>query len=356
MANLLNRLRDIKEYLSYFLSYSLNYPFTYPKDLNFQMTNKCPLRCKMCNIPKLKINKKELSVEEMKKVLNEVKGWKTTKYVSFVGGEALVRKNDAIELIDYANKLGFHTTIVTNGYFLDKKTCERLINAGLKRISFSVDGACKETHDFIRGKGSFKKVIRGIKNMKKISDERIKMDFNTVIMSYNFEELPEIYYLARDLEMDQIFFQTVVIDNTYKLDSSAYEKVDYWIKGEQIKKLNEIIKKLIALKLKDKFFIFNSISYFRKVPLYFKLKEKFNPGPCLAGYIGLNIDPYGEISICGLGPNLNVKNNSVSELWKDKRFKATRIAIKHCKIPCMMLCYQKFDWIELLRYLINGWS
>jgi MoaA/NifB/PqqE/SkfB family radical SAM enzyme len=356
MANLLSRVRDTKEYLSYFLSYFLNYPFAYPKDLNFQMTNRCPLRCKMCNIPKLKINKKELSVEEMKKVLEEVKTWKKTKYVSFVGGEALVRKKDTIELIDYANKLGFHTAIVTSGYFLNKKTCEELVNAGLKRIAFSVDGAYEETHDFIRGKGSFKKVMRGIENMKEINSQQVKMDFNTVIMSYNFEELPEIYYLAKDLEMDQIFFQTVVIDNTYKLDSSAYEKTEYWIKEWQLKKLKEIIKKIILLKLKDKFFIFNSISYFRRVPLYFRLKEKFNPGPCLAGYIGLNIDPYGEISICGLGPNLNVKNGSISKLWKSEKFKATRIAIKHCEIPCMMLCYQKFDWVELLRYLINGWS
>jgi len=57
---------------------------------------------------------REISVKEMKRILDEVKNWENTKYVSFVGGEAFIRMKDTLELIKYANSLGFHTNLVSN--------------------------------------------------------------------------------------------------------------------------------------------------------------------------------------------------------------------------------------------------
>jgi MoaA/NifB/PqqE/SkfB family radical SAM enzyme len=307
----------------------------------------------MCNIPKLKSGLDEMSVRDMKRVLDEIAEW-PTRYVSFVGGEALVRKEDVLQLIAYATLKGFHTTLFTGGgYLLSKKLCQDLAKAGLDRFTVSIDGANAETHDFIRGKWSFKRALKSFERMGKFE---VKRDFATVILRWNFEELPAIYKLAKELGANQIFFQSVVLDNTYRAGQSAYDEAEFWISGSDIKKLKEVIKELIRLKFKDPHFTFNSLTYLRSIPAYFERKEKFNPGPCLAGYIGLNIDPYGNISICGVGPNLNVKGGKLADLWFSKEFKVARIAIKRCRIPCMMLCYGKFVACELLRYLLKGWS
>jgi len=345
------KIENAKNYLKYYLSYLINYPLVYPKEINFQMTNRCTLSCKMCNIWKLPKKGKEISVEEMKRILREVKNWENTKYVSFVGGEALIRMNDTIELIKYAHSLGFSTNIVSNATLITPSVAKRLIEAGLDRIAFSLDGAKKETHDFIRGKGNYKQVIEAAKLFVKLKEKyRIKVDINTVVMSYNFRELVDMYYLLKKLGIDQWFLQSVVLDNTFK--NFDYNS-EVWIKGDELKELKEVIQKLILLKYKDPNFIYNSVEYLKAIPKYFEMKEKFNLGKCMAGYFSLNIDPYGTISICSYGPNINVIGRKMEKIWKSKEYKRTRVLIKKCKMPCMMLCYQRFSILELLRIFFS---
>ncbi len=351
--DLKKKTKEAVRYFKFFLSYFFNYPFTPPKEVNFQMTNRCTLKCKMCNIWKLGKKGKEIEVEEMERILREIKeNWKETEYVSFVGGESLIRMKDTLRLIKYANSLGFQTNLVSNGTLINEKICKKLIEAGLKRIALSLDGK-EKTHDFIRGKGNFKKVINAAKlflKERKITKTNVKVDFTTVIMSYNFRELPEIYFLAKEVGVDQWFLQALVLDNTFK--NFNYSS-PLWIKNDEIEELKEVIRKLITLKKNDKNFIYNSIDYLEAIPLYFEKKEKFRIGACMAGYYTLNIDPYGNISICNYGPNISVIGRSIVDAWKDKKFKRTRMLIKHCKNPCLMLCYQKFDVKELIRLLLN---
>jgi len=170
-------------------------------------------------------------------------------------------------------------------------------------------------------------------------------------MSYNFRELIDLYFLAKKIGVDQWFLQAVVLDNTFK-------NFDYnsplWIRGKDLEELKNVIKKLVYFKLKDEKFIYNSIEYLKAIPKYFELKGNFKIGKCMAGYFTLNIDPYGNISICNYGPNINIVGKSVTEAWKSKEFKRTRFLIKNCKTPCMMLCYQRFSLSELVKLFFKG--
>lgn len=341
-----NKLNLVKQYFLHVLSYEFDYPFSQPTEINFQMTNRCPLRCKMCNIPDNKKEKEELSTEGMKEVVDEVVEWSDDeKYVSFVGGEALVRKEDTLEMINYCNQKGLHTTLVTSGVLMTKDLCRRLIDIGLDRIAFSIDGARAETHNYIRGQEVFSKVMDAAETMLKTRDDEIKVDFNSVIMDYNFTEAPEIHEMARRMGVDEIFYQAVVPDNTYRGKPNYRDGV--WVDEEKVSELRDVMEEL--KKLKDEHgMINNSKKYLDLVPEYFEKKGDFEPGKCLAGYMGLNIDPYGDISICGFGPNINVKDGHVKDLWKSEEFRKTREKIKNCSRPCLMLCYRKASLGELI--------
>lgn len=193
------------------------------------------------------------------------------------------------------------------------------------------------------------KAAKNFLSLKK--DYNLKVDFSTVIMSYNFKELIDIYWLTKRIGVDQWFLQSVVLDNTFR-------KFDYdsplWIKEEYLEELKRVIYKLISLKTKDKNFIYNSIDYLKAIPQYFEMKKDFKLGECMAGYYVLNIDPYGNISICNYGPNIKIIGKSVSEAWKSLQFKQARALIKECKMPCMMLCYQRFNIPELVKAFIYG--
>jgi len=352
----------IKDYVADALSYYLNYPFIKPWRINFDITYRCPLRCKMCGIWKIKPEpKNELSVEEIKRVVDDAYSW-GIRHISFAGGETLVRANDVVKIIKYASKKpGMRVDLITNGIYLSRSLCKKLIASGVSKISLSVDGATEKTHDYIRGKGTFRKVIRAAKRLRKIRDEMsrkgLELEFTTVVMSYNFRELVDIFWLMRELGFDYINYQAVTLDNSFM---SSFSPKSYdnpiWIKGKDIDELERIVKQLVLLKKKTGR-IRNTRRYLLTLPKYFREKEKFKTGKCMSGYSYINVNPYGNINVCGYGPNLNVRDMPLEKIWKHKRYKMTRILIKRCKRPCLMLCYEKLNFMEIFEAWleVRGW-
>jgi MoaA/NifB/PqqE/SkfB family radical SAM enzyme len=317
----------------------------------------------MCNVWKEKVDvSKELSLEELKKLVDEIADW-GIDHISLAGGETLVRKEDVVELIKYAsNKPHMRIDLITNGYLLNEKVCKKLLEANVSKISLSLDGAKKETHDFIRGRGSFEKVIKAAKilvRLKKEVKSEVELEFTTVVMRQNFRELVDIFNLMEKIGFQYVNYQAVVPDNTFTKGLKEFYRFyesDMWIREEEIPELEEVVKKLLLLKKKTGK-IRNSRRYLLLLPKYFKEKEKFKSGKCIVGYSYLNIDSYGNVSVCGFGPNLNVRKIKLKELWKSKEYKKTRILIKRCKRPCMMLCYEKLSFKDFLeRWLeVRSW-
>jgi MoaA/NifB/PqqE/SkfB family radical SAM enzyme len=317
----------------------------------------------MCNVWKEKVDvSKELSLEELKKLVDEIADW-GIDHISLAGGETLVREEDVVELIKYAsNKPHMRIDLITNGYLLNEKVCKKLLEANVSKISLSLDGARKDTHDFIRGKGSFEKVIKAAKilvRLKKEMKSEVELEFTTAVMRQNFRELVDIFNLMERIGFQYVNYQAVVPDNTFTKGLKEFYRFyesDMWIREEEIPELEEVVKKLLLLKKKTGK-IRNSRRYLLLLPKYFKEKEKFKSGKCIVGYSYLNIDPYGNVSVCGFVPNLNVRKLKLKELWKSREYKKTRILIKRCKRPCMMLCYEKLSFKDFLeRWLeVRGW-
>ena len=346
----------MKDYAFNRLSYTLNYPLVKPWRVNFDITHRCPLRCIMCNIWKEKTYpRKELKLHELKNLVDQIHEW-GIDHISFAGGETLERKNVVAQVIKYASARNIRTDLITNGIYINEKTAKKLLNAGVSKISLSVDGAKRKTHDFIRGRGTFDKVIKAAKILEKMRRElktKTELEFTTVVMSYNFRELPDVFYLMRSLGFDYINYQAVVPDNTFTRKPEVfYEfyKTGIWINGKDLEDLKKVIRRLILIK-KETGRIRNTRKYLLLIPEYFKKREKFKHGKCIVGYSYINIDPYGNINVCGLGPNVNIRGKKLKEIWKSKQYKRTRILIKRCRRPCLMLCYEKLD----LKGLIQAW-
>jgi len=81
----------------------------------------------------------------------------------------------------------------TNAILLTDELAGSLRKAGLTSLQISLDGSSKETNDFIRGKGSFEKTLKGIRVAKK-HDFKILIAF--VILRINYHELEDIFKVA----------------------------------------------------------------------------------------------------------------------------------------------------------------
>jgi radical SAM protein with 4Fe4S-binding SPASM domain len=137
----------------------------YPPHLEIELNYSCNLRCPMCTwAAETMVEKKAdwFTFEDYKRILKEAvsKGTKSVRlcYIN----EPLIRK-DIDQFIKYASDIGVIDIIITtNGTLLTKEVSKQLIEAGLTKISVSLDAVTEETYNKIRVGGNFKITMKNI--------------------------------------------------------------------------------------------------------------------------------------------------------------------------------------------------
>ena len=113
--------------------------------------------------------------------------------VILTGGEPLLRA-DIFELARHGTRKGLRMVMAPNGTLITEAIAREMVEAGIQRISISLDGATKESHDrFRQVDGAFEGALRGIKWAKQGG---IDFQINTTITLQNLEEMPRIQELA----------------------------------------------------------------------------------------------------------------------------------------------------------------
>lgn len=138
------------------------------------MTEQCNFRCLYC-YEDFKLGKIQPKVVEgiKKLILNRSKEIKHLA-ISYFGGEPLMNKSGVMDMSSWAKQvceskgIKYQGNITTNGYTLDKKTFEALIEIGVTEYQITIDGD-KASHDNLRptinGKKTFTKIINNIRYM-----------------------------------------------------------------------------------------------------------------------------------------------------------------------------------------------
>jgi radical SAM protein with 4Fe4S-binding SPASM domain len=85
-------------------------------------------------------------------------------------GESLLHP-EALKCIAYAAQKISHTNLHTNGVLLNEEIARGVIEAGLKRISFSFDGFVKGDYEKIRVGARFEEVVGNIKTLLRLRSE-----------------------------------------------------------------------------------------------------------------------------------------------------------------------------------------
>ena len=113
--------------------------------------------------------------------------------IILTGGEPLLRP-DIFYIAKYGTDKGFRMVMAPNGTLIDEKNAKQMADAGIKRISISIDGTDRESHDKFRGvNGAFDGALRGIEIAK---NQGIEFQVNTTITKANFDEIKAIHELA----------------------------------------------------------------------------------------------------------------------------------------------------------------
>ncbi|PIS33406.1 MAG: hypothetical protein COT38_05495 [Candidatus Omnitrophica bacterium CG08_land_8_20_14_0_20_41_16] len=171
----------------------------------------CNNRCQFC----IAADKRQLHNKTTEEIVAEMidARKRNRTYLELIGGELTVRQ-DAIYLIKFAKKLGFEfIAMATNGRMLSYKDfAKKLIGAGITDLIFSIHGHNAKLHDALtQSPGSFRQLMQGLENVRKLRLKRIGS--NTTIVKQNYRYLPEIGKLL--LENDIKNAEFIFADPTY---------------------------------------------------------------------------------------------------------------------------------------------
>ncbi len=176
-------------------------------NLFFHILTKCNLSCCHCYINKDQHGDNILDINTIKKWLSLFAAGRKDRNVIFLGGEPTLHPDLAVAIKE-AKRLGFKSiTIDTNGY-LFHDILNKITPNEVDFISFSLDGATRETNDAIRGKGSFDKCTAGIR-------KSVSKGFSTsmiyTVSAMNFHELSMMPNVIRASGIERFFIQVIGI-------------------------------------------------------------------------------------------------------------------------------------------------
>jgi heme b synthase len=165
----------------------------------WELTRSCNLACAHCRASaESGPYPNELSTERSLELLSDIASF-SSPIIILTGGEPLLR-DDIFTIARGGTDLGLRMVLATNGTLLKPETVRRLIEAGIQRISISIDGKDERSHDELRGvEGAFSGALFGIENAR---SEHLSFQINTTITKRNMAELSEIESLVERLGAD----------------------------------------------------------------------------------------------------------------------------------------------------------
>lgn len=184
--------------------------------MQWHITDRCNLRCRHCY--QESFTTEDLPFQALMNILGQyrelLKEWNIREnhtrargHINVTGGEPFVRK-DFFELLKvfHKNRDEFTYGILTNGTLLSRESVERLKELEPSFVQVSLEGG-EETHDQIRGKGSFRKTLEGI---RVLISRGIETLVSFTAHRENYREFPHVVKTARKLKVDRVWSDRLI--------------------------------------------------------------------------------------------------------------------------------------------------
>jgi len=288
--------------------------------LQWHITERCNLACKHCYFDE-KLLKNELSSNKLFRILDDylklLKKWNLPcgkSKISITGGEPLLR-DDFFEFLKrcYQNREKTRYGILTNGILLDDKKIIKLNRFKIDYAQVSLEGM-REKNDKIRGKGTFKKIVKAIELLVK---NKINTGISVTVTKQNLKDIPLLIELARKLGVNSLGLRRFIPlgrgEEMKKLMLSPQETKRLYLSFLKTNKelINQKSRLSIGIGCEDGILA----------------QEGYKANTCVAGYSSLTILPNGDVYPCRRLPIYvgNVLKQSLEEIfYKSEELKKLR--------------------------------
>ena len=208
--------------------------------LRFFLTPKCNFACMYCNPNRVHENKKELSTQQAKNILQAAYNSGIRK-VHWTGGEPTIR-NDFIELMQFAKTIGYTEQIITTNAWNLYKIIDDAVASGLTRVNISFDTLNKTRFENLTGMKCFDDVKKSIIEASKKVQGYIKI--NTVTMQETLKEIPQFISFINELKNDKVILKLICFNPN---NPAQLEKSGEMFFGDSNVSFNSIYSKLTEI-------------------------------------------------------------------------------------------------------------
>lgn len=286
--------------------------------LQWHLSETCNLKCLHC----YQENHKpvQLTYDKLINIYNQYKELlsklKMKGHINLTGGEPLCNPYffKILDLIKKDENL-ITFSILTNGTLINEEIAKKIKSYNPYYVQVSLEGG-KYTNDYIRGKGTYESIGKGIDNLKK---QNIFTSISFTATTLNYKEFPKVVKYARKHKVDNVW-------------SDRYIPLGDNIDKHLALNLNQTREYLDIMnnereKLRNKRNNHTSISMYRA--LQFQKTNDFAYG-CTAGDTLLTVMENGDLVPCRRMPivvgnllkdnmyNLYINNEVLKELRKQK--------------------------------------
>jgi len=282
------------------------------KEISIEITNRCTQRCRHCSSSGGDSFENELTLEEVKRLIDEAQD--LGAYILTLSGGDPCLRSDLFEIIAYARNKSFEIRLQTSGVYsfygmniisIPVEFLEKFKeNIGPRdKIVYSLLGL-KENHEYMTTiKGSFDIVFESI---RKTLEYNIFTEVHTVVTSLNFRELNLILKVLEEKKINSWHLLRLVPQGR------CLENKDINLSKEQFRELQQVLLTMHSEKIE--------IHLGHNIDKRYWLDESMPIQSCPIGKDKMLIRANGDISYCAAIKRMsheNMRKVSLSYYWND---------------------------------------
>ena len=286
-------------------------PSALPEDVQIEVTNRCPLNCRMCPRQELKVPFKDMPLDTYREIISRIPSADTIILTGW--GEPLIHPH-FFEMVRIA-KHKFPDSMVrfaTGGKMLDESSIKQIIETGVGQVSISVDVTPTSNDDGNIGHPPFADVLDSTKKLVQMrgSAARPIVCFQVVLQKDGAANVESLVKAGAEIGIDYI--------NLLRLDTRITKGIERPQWDEERRALTAL--KQLARKEGVGFFCINDQNLFMRIASH---HDAF----CLRTDNYVYIDIEGNVTPCCNVRHYvggNILEQELGEIWHGKRFENFR--------------------------------
>jgi len=325
----------------------------HPAILHLTVTNRCNLKCMMCNIWK-----ERPRIDTPPEVIEELTGsryFRDFQILEFGGGEPFMV--DLVELTRKLNHSGLKMILITTNGMVPDRILDQVNGLlelpGLSLIlNVSIDGT-RETHYRLRGvPGSFDRATETLRRLAELAADRpnLKVGAKLTIQQGNYREIWPTYLMAKEIGVEFTAKPAAVFGSLHN------QEMDFDLTAGQVEEITAVLNRIddnqgtalarAKANLFGRLYYFSNLNFNRVQMDYIRenlLEKRIRQViPCYSSFFSVMVHVDGGVYCCPtLMKNVgDLASESFDEIWQGERMRAIRKFIHEGKCSCFSQCDQ----------------